>query len=50
MHWTPTGASKEADKRKFFELAGKLQTSDNASEQRQIKEELARIIFGVALR
>ena len=38
--------SKEMERRKFFELADKLQTSADAVEQRQIKEELARITFG----
>lgn len=38
--------SKEAERRKFFELADQLQTSGDASEQRRIKEELARMTFG----
>jgi EAL domain-containing protein (putative c-di-GMP-specific phosphodiesterase class I) len=38
--------SKEAEKRKFFELAEQLQTSGNGSEQRRLKEELARMTFG----
>ena len=38
--------SKEAEKRRFFELAEKLQTSSDTAEQRRIKEELARMTFG----
>ena len=38
--------SKEAERRRFFELADKLQTSDDTNEQRKIKEELARMTFG----
>jgi EAL domain-containing protein (putative c-di-GMP-specific phosphodiesterase class I) len=38
--------SKEGEKRRFFELAEKLQTSSDAAEQRHIKEELARMTFG----
>ncbi len=38
--------SKEAEKRRFFELADKLIASADAEEQRRLKEELARITFG----
>jgi metal-responsive CopG/Arc/MetJ family transcriptional regulator len=38
--------SKEAEKRRFFELADKLSTSTDRAEQRRIKEELARLTFG----
>ena len=38
--------SKEAEKRRFFELADQLSTSTDKAEQRRIKEELARLTFG----
>ena len=38
--------SKEAEKRRFFELADQLSTSTDRAEQRRIKEELARLTFG----
>jgi hypothetical protein len=38
--------SKEAEKRRFFELTEKLTASADAEEQRRIKEELARMTFG----
>ncbi len=37
---------KEAEKRRFFELADQLSTSTDRVEQRRIKEELARLTFG----
>ena len=38
--------SKEAEKRRFFELADQLSTSTDRAEQQRIKEELARLTFG----
>ncbi len=38
--------AKEAEKRRFFELADRLTESDNAGERRRLKEELARMTFG----
>jgi len=38
--------SKEAEKRRFFELADRLSSSDDENERQRIKEELARMIFG----
>ena len=38
--------AKESEKRRFFELADRLAASSNTEEQKQIKEELARITFG----
>ena len=38
--------SKEAERRRFFELADQLSTSTDRAEQRRIKEELARLTFG----
>ena len=38
--------AKEAEKKRFFELADRLATSADAEEQKRIKEELARITFG----
>ena len=38
--------AKEAEKRKFFELADRLTESDDAGERRRLKEELARMTFG----
>lgn len=38
--------SKEAEKRRFFELADRLSASADKVEQKSIKEELARITFG----
>jgi EAL domain-containing protein (putative c-di-GMP-specific phosphodiesterase class I) len=38
--------AKEAEKRKFFELADRLTTSDDAAENRRLKQELARMTFG----
>ena len=38
--------SKEAEKHKFFELADRLSTSDDPTERKRLKEELARITFG----
>jgi EAL domain-containing protein (putative c-di-GMP-specific phosphodiesterase class I) len=38
--------SKRAERRKFFELADQLQTSNSVAEQNRIKEELARMTFG----
>lgn len=38
--------SKEAEKRRFFELAERLTASADPGEQQHIKEELARMTFG----
>ena len=38
--------SKEAEKRRFFDLAERLSTSTDAGERRKIKDELARMTFG----
>jgi hypothetical protein len=38
--------SKEEEKRRFFELAGKLSTSTDVTEQQELKEQLARMTFG----
>lgn len=38
--------AREAEKRRFFELAERLQTSKDASEIADIKSELARLTFG----
>jgi len=38
--------SKEEEKRRFFELAGRLSTSTDVKEQQEIKEQLARMTFG----
>ena len=37
--------SKEAEKRRFFELADQLSASTDPEEQQRIKEELARMTF-----
>jgi hypothetical protein len=34
------------DKKRFFELVGRLLRSRDPEEQKRLKEELARIIFG----
>jgi EAL domain-containing protein (putative c-di-GMP-specific phosphodiesterase class I) len=39
-------ASKEAQKRRFFELADRLSASTDSAERQRIKEELARLTFG----
>ena len=39
--------AKENEKRRFFELAERLSASQSRSEQQRIKEELARMTFGV---
>jgi hypothetical protein len=39
-------ASKEAEKRRFFELADRLCASSDSAERQRIKEELARLTFG----
>lgn len=39
--------AKEAEKRHFFELAERLRTTKDRVELQQIKEELARMTFGV---
>jgi predicted DNA-binding protein len=39
--------TKEAEKRHFFELVERLRASTDENEIRQIKEQLARITFGV---
>jgi hypothetical protein len=38
--------AKEAEKRRFFELADRLATSDDAAERQRVKHELARMTFG----
>ena len=38
--------SKEAEKRRFFELADQLSKSTNSAEQKRLKEELAKMTFG----
>jgi metal-responsive CopG/Arc/MetJ family transcriptional regulator len=38
--------SKDREKEHFFELAERLAASKNPHEQRQLKEELARLTFG----
>jgi metal-responsive CopG/Arc/MetJ family transcriptional regulator len=38
--------SKEEEKRRFFELAGRLSTSTDEKEQQELKEQLARMTFG----
>lgn len=38
--------AKEAEKRKFFEVADRLTESDDAGERRRLKDELARMTFG----
>jgi EAL domain-containing protein (putative c-di-GMP-specific phosphodiesterase class I) len=38
--------SKEAEKRRFFDLADQLGASTDIAEQQRIKEELARLTFG----
>jgi len=38
--------SKEEEKRRFFELAGRLSTSTDEKEQQKLKEQLARMTFG----
>jgi predicted DNA-binding protein len=38
--------SKEAEKRKFFELADRLSSSTDPNERKRIKEELALMTFG----
>jgi hypothetical protein len=38
--------SKEAEKRRFFDLAERLSTSTDAAERQRIKDELARMTFG----
>jgi len=38
--------SKEEEKRRFFELAGRLSTSTDEKEQQDLKEQLARMTFG----
>ena len=38
--------SKEDEKRRFFELAGRLSMSTDVKEQQELKEQLARMTFG----
>jgi predicted DNA-binding protein len=38
--------SKEAEKKRFFELADQLSASSDPEEHKRIKEELARMTFG----
>lgn len=47
-HLIETGLeAKEAEKRRFFALTERLRDATDAAEVQQIKEELARITFGV---
>jgi predicted transcriptional regulator len=47
-HLIETGLeAKEAEKRRFFELTERLRTASDPTELQQIKEELARMTFGV---
>jgi transposase-like protein len=39
--------AKEAERRRFFELAQRLRTTTDESEAQNLKEELARATFGV---
>ena len=39
-------AAREAEKRRFFELAERLRATGDASELRRLKNELARMTFG----
>ena len=39
-------AAKEAEKRRFLELADRLARSEDPAEQTRLKEELARLTFG----
>jgi hypothetical protein len=38
--------AQEQEKRRFFELADRLSSTSDASEQRRLKEALARMTFG----
>jgi len=38
--------SREAEKRRFFELADRLSASSDPAERQRLKEELARMTFG----
>jgi hypothetical protein len=38
--------AKEAEKRRFFELAERLRSSKNSAEVEQLKQELAQMTFG----
>ena len=38
--------AQEAEKQRFFDLADRLTRSDDADEQKLLKEELARMTFG----
>jgi len=38
--------AREAEKRRFFELAERLRSTQDADEVRQLQEELARMTFG----
>jgi hypothetical protein len=38
--------AKEAEKRRFFDLAERLRTTRDPAELQQVKDELARITFG----
>jgi hypothetical protein len=39
--------AKEAEKRRFFELAERLRSTDDAAELERVKSEMARMTFGV---
>ena len=40
-------AAKEAEKRRFFELTDRLQSASDQDEIKRLKDELARMTFGV---
>lgn len=39
--------AKEGEKRRFFELADRLRTASDPAELQRLKEELARMTFGI---
>lgn len=39
--------AKEAEKRRFFELAERLRSTDDPAELEEVKSEMARMTFGV---
>ncbi|HXV61349.1 MAG TPA: hypothetical protein VEK15_11685 [Vicinamibacteria bacterium] len=38
--------AQERERQRFFELADRLTQSDDAGEQKRLKEELSRLVFG----
>ena len=47
VHLVEAGlAAREAEKRRFLDLADRLARSDDSAEQARLKEELARLTFG----